>query len=146
MSDSSKRLISSSSKIRIFSLLAGTLFGFILIVSGVSNYNVIVDMFLFREFHMYGVLAVSVGISFVVTQVLKYTRWKAVFTGEQIAYDRLQPTKSHIIGGLLCGVGWGLTGACPGPALAQVGFGTLSGIFTVCGIFLGVYVYGRNRE
>lgn len=126
----------------IFFLLLGIAFGFILVYAGVSNYNVIYEMFLFRSFHMYGLLGVAVGISFVGVHILEKLKWKGILTKKSLIYERLKPTKDHIIGGLIAGLGWGLTGACPGPALAQVGYGTLAGIFTVLGIFLGVYVYG----
>lgn len=125
----------------IFFLFAGTCFGFILIMSGVSNYDVIFDMFLFKSFHMYGLLGTAVGIAFIVTQFLNRMKWKGLLTGEQISFERLKPAKEHIIGGIIAGLGWGFTGACPGPALAQLGYGTLSGLFTIIGIFIGVYVY-----
>lgn len=131
---------------KIFFLILGIGFGFILIYSGVANYNVIYDMFLFRSFHMYGLLGVAVGISFIGVLVLERIKWKAILTKEELVYERLKPTRAHVIGGLIAGLGWGLTGACPGPALAQVGFGTLSGIFTVVGIFLGVYAYAVFSE
>lgn len=131
--------------LRLFYLLAGVAFGFVLIYSGVSNYNVLYDMFLFRSFHMYGLLGVAVGLSFVGVQILKKLKWKSVITGQDLKFETLRPTRAHVIGGLISGAGWGLTGACPGPALAQVGFGTLAGIFTVCGIFIGVYLFGRGK-
>lgn len=125
----------------LFFLLMGTGFGFVLIYSGASNYNVIYEMFLFKSFHMYGLLGLAVGISFVGVHILEKLKWKAILTKEELSYERLRPTKFHVIGGLIAGLGWGLTGACPAPALAQVGYGTLSGIFTVLGIFSGVYLY-----
>lgn len=130
----------------IFFLFAGILFGYILIMSGVSNYNVITDMFLFRSFHMYGLLGTALVISFIAVQILHKIRWKGVLTQEEISFERTKPTKDHVIGGLLSGLGWGLTGACPGPAIALLGFGTLSAVFTVTGIFLGVYVFGVLEE
>jgi uncharacterized membrane protein YedE/YeeE len=129
-------------KQKIFFLIMGIAFGFVLIKSGVSNYNVISEMFLFKSFHLYGVLGVAVGLSFIGTHILEKLKWKGILTGEELTFPRKKPDKTHVIGGLMAGLGWGLTGACPGPALAQVGFGTLSGIFTVVGIFLGVYVFG----
>lgn len=131
---------------KVFYLFAGVLFGFVLIYAGVSNYTVIYEMFLFRSFHMYGLLGVAVGLTFIGAHVLKAIKWKGLLTGVEIPFERLMPTRDHIVGGLISGIGWGLTGACPGPALAQIGFGTLAGIFTATGIFLGVYVYGRSQS
>ncbi|MBI3394790.1 MAG: YeeE/YedE family protein [Spirochaetia bacterium] len=131
---------------RVFFLVAGVLFGFVLVKSGVGNYDVIHKMFMFQEFHMYGLLGVAVGTAFIVVQILKRMKFKALLTGQTPDMSIEKPTKAHVIGGLLSGFGWALTGACPGPALAQVGFGTLAGIFTVIGIFGGVYVYGRGES
>ena len=131
---------------RIFFLVAGVAFGYVLIVSGVSNYDVIREMFLLTSFHLYGVLMVAVGIAFVVMQVLHRLKVKSLLTGQPIDMTRERPGREHVIGGLIAGAGWSLTGACPGPALAQIGFGTLAGLFTVIGIFLGVYLFGRLRS
>ena len=131
---------------RIFFLLAGTAFGYVLILSGVSNYDVIRDMFLMQSIHLYGVLAIAVGISFLLVFLLKKLKIKALLTGEAIDYSNEPLDRNHIIGGLLAGAGWALTGACPGPALAQIGFGTLAGLFTVAGILAGTIAYGWNRN
>ena len=103
-------------------------------------------MFLFEEFHMYGVLGVAVGTSFVATFIMQKLKVKSVLTNEFLMAKREKPGREHIIGGLMAGFGWALTGACPGPALAQMGFGTMSGIFTFSGILLGVYVYGFMQK
>lgn len=125
-----------------FFLIAGVFFGFILIVSGVSNFDVIYEMFLFQSFHMYGLLGTTLFLTIIATSLMKKLKWKGVLTGESLKFETLKPTKAHIVGGILAGLGWGLTGACPGPALAQLGFGSLSGIFTVLGVLLGVYTFG----
>ncbi len=132
--------------LRIFFLIAGALFGYVLIMSGVSNFNVIHDMFLFKSIHLYGLLGIAVGVSFMAVQIIKRLKIKALLSGEIIEAPTEKPTRDHWIGGLLAGAGWAVTGACPGPALAQIGFGTLAGIFTVAGIFIGVYVYGRSQS
>ena len=131
---------------RIFFLLRFTVFGFVLIQSGVSNFDILHAMFQFKEFHMYGLLGVAVGVTFIAVQVSRKLKLKSLLTGEVVTVEQNKPTKDHIIGGLLCGFGWALTGACPGPALAQIGFGTLAGIFTASGIFLGVYIYGALQS
>lgn len=132
--------------LRIFYLIMGVAFGYVLIMSGVSNYDVIRDMFLFRSIHLYGVLAIGVGIAFVGVQLMRLGKVRALLTGEKIDMSVDKPSSRHIIGGLLAGFGWALTGACPGPALAQIGFGTLAGFFTVVGIFLGIYLYGYEQS
>ncbi|MCF6282540.1 MAG: YeeE/YedE family protein [Candidatus Polarisedimenticolaceae bacterium] len=132
--------------VRIAFLLFGIAFGYILIKSGVSNYDVIREMFLLQSWHLYGVLATAVTTTFVLTQIMKRLETKAILTGQPIDMSVKKLTKNHLYGGLICGLGWAITGACPGPALAQVGFGTMAGIFTMAGAFLGTYLYGVQQK
>lgn len=52
----------------------------------------------------------------------------------------------QIFGGLLFGLGWALTGACPGPLFAQIGTGTTVVTVTLLSAVMGTWVYGRYRE
>ncbi|MBF0349904.1 MAG: YeeE/YedE family protein [SAR324 cluster bacterium] len=131
--------------IRYLFLGFGILFGFVLVNAGVANYNVVREMFLFRSFHMYGLLMVAVGTSFFLTQTLKRLGTKSIIEQQPIDYSVPSYNKNHLIGGLIAGLGWALTGACPGPAIAQIGFGTLAGLFTVIGMFLGTFLYGLRQ-
>jgi uncharacterized membrane protein YedE/YeeE len=49
-------------------------------------------------------------------------------------------------GGLIFGLGWAITGACPGPLFAQVGSGFLVTIVTLLSAITGTWVYGLLRE
>ena len=130
----------SANVLRVVFLLLGTTFGYILIRAGVSSYDVIRDMFLLKSWHMYGVLGVAVPVSFIGIQLWKKFGGKPALGGDtDWSVDKLG--SNHAIGGLLSGAGWALTGACPGPALAILGYGLYSGAFIVLGIFLGTYVF-----
>ncbi|MBV6493783.1 MAG: hypothetical protein LDLANPLL_01806 [Turneriella sp.] len=131
--------------LRAVFLSLGVLFGYILIRAGVSSYDVIRDMFLFKSWHMYGVLGVAVPVSFLGIQLWKKLRRKSLL-GLETDWENDKLTKNHAIGGLIAGSGWALTGACPGPALAILGYGLYSGAFIVLGIFLGTYVYALFHE
>lgn len=132
--------------IRLTYLILGIAFGYILIKSGVSNYDVIREMFLFQSWHLYGVLAIAVTTAFALNLVLKRLQTHAILTQQPINMSVKVPTKGHLYGGLICGLGWAITGVCPGPALAQVGFGTMAGLFTMIGVFLGTYLYGIQQK
>ena len=127
-------------------LLFGICFGYILIKSGVSNYDVIREMFLFQSFHLYGVLGVAVTTTFLANLLIKRTKIKALLTGHSIDMSVKEVSKKQLYGGLTCGVGWAMTGACPGPALAQIGYGSLAGIFTIIGVFIGVYLFAIQQK
>ncbi|RYE52420.1 MAG: transporter, partial [Sphingobacteriales bacterium] len=66
--------------------------------------------------------------------------------GELIKFYPKKFNKGQIIGGLIFGAGWAMTGACPGPLFAQLG----TGIFVVSIVLLssvaGTWVYGYYRE
>ncbi len=131
--------------LRIVFLVLGTAFGYILIRAGVSSYDVIRDMFLLKSWHMYGVLGVAVPVSFIGVQLWKKLRRQPLLGGET-EWNVEKLSKNHVVGGLISGAGWALTGACPGPALAILGYGLHSGAFIVLGIFLGTYVYAWLEE
>lgn len=131
--------------LRLVFLLLGTAFGYILIRAGVSSYDVIRDMFLFKSWHMYGVLGVAVPVSFLGVQLWKKLKRQPLLGGET-EWQVEKFSRNHVVGGLISGAGWALTGACPGPALAILGYGLYSGAFIVLGIFLGTYVYAWLEE
>lgn len=131
--------------LRLVFLVLGTAFGYVLIRAGVSSYDVIRDMFLLKSWHMYGVLGVAVPVSFMGVQLWKKLKRQPLMGGEtEWSVEKI--SRNHVIGGLLSGAGWALTGACPGPALAILGYGLYSGAFIVLGIFLGTYAYAWLEE
>ncbi len=136
---------SSPQVLRIVFLVLGVAFGYVLIRAGVSSYDIIRDMFLLKSFHMYGVLGVAVPVSFNLVQLWKKFGGQPLLGGEN-DWSIEKVSKNHVIGGLLSGAGWALTGACPGPALAILGYGLLSGAFIVAGIFIGTYVFARFQD
>lgn len=135
----------TSAGLRLVFLLMGTLFGYVLIRAGVSSYDVIREMFLLQSFHMYGVLGVAVPVSFVCVQLWK--KWgRKPLLAEETDWSVEKLSVNHVVGGLISGAGWALTGACPGPALAILGYGLLSGVFIVTGIFAGIWFYAWLEE
>jgi len=118
------------SALRVF--LFGGLFGFVLSRSGASDYDRIVDMFLLRDPHVAGVIVVAIALAW-----LGFTAWRP-------AWVKVKPKQAgNLWGGLLFGVGWALTGSCPGTALAQLGEGKLTALATIVGIVLGTALYQR---
>lgn len=126
-------------------LLIGVLFGVILIQSEVSSWYRIQEMFRFQSFHMFGVIASAILVALVGKTIIKRLRIKS-FTGNEIVAT---PKKYHhglIIGGLLFGIGWGLTGVCPGPLYALIGKGLYPLIILFISALAGTWVYSFFRE
>jgi Predicted transporter component len=125
-------------------LFLGTLFGLILTKAQVISWFRIQEMFRFQSFHMYGVLMSAIATAAISVQIIQRFKLKSIF-GERI---ELKPKRFHpgvVIGGFMFGLGWALTGACPGPMFALLGGGF--GVFSVVIVsaVLGTYVYGWLR-
>jgi uncharacterized membrane protein YedE/YeeE len=121
-------------------LLFGTLFGFVLSRAGATHYDAISGMFLLEYFHLAGVIGVAVLTA---TPVLYLMRRLGVACPDGCRYKLEQkPSKRGlVVGSVLFGAGWALTGTCPGTGLAQLGEGKLMAIVTVTGILLGAGMY-----
>lgn len=130
---------------KLIVLFIGVYFGFVLVRSEVVSWFRIQEMFRFQSFHMYGIIGLAVLIGVVTVQLVKLTNAKAI-NGETIALKPKLLSKANIIGGSLFGLGWALTGACPGPLYALVGAGYPIIIVSLVSAVLGVYVYGILRD
>ena len=121
-------------------LAVGTFFGIVLVKSEVVRWQRVHDMFLFREAHMYLIIATGIVVSAICMLVIKGLGVTTV-TGEPITYKAKPFHTGVVIGGMLFGAGWAITGACPGPIFAQVGAGVWMSLFTLCGAIAGMYAY-----
>src|SRR5882724_10897828 len=95
-------------------LIAGILFGIILVKSEVISWFRIQEMFRLQSFHMYGVIGSAVVTGIISIQVIKRLPVRTI-SGERIELPQKKFHKGQVYGGLLFGFGWVLTGACPGP-------------------------------
>ena len=124
----------------VLSLLIGIYFGVVLIKSEVSSWFRIQNMFRFEEPHMYLVMCSAVVVGAISIQLIKMTGLKTLF-GDPADLKDKPYQKGTIIGGALFGVGWAITGACPGPIYAQLGSGEYLALVSFAGAFLGAYLY-----
>ena len=114
-------------------VLFGMGLGFALSRIGYTDYDEVHRMFLFadmRLFYTFLIGAAVTGIGFLL-----------VARGTQLTEKRIHP--GVFAGSVAFGIGWALTGACPGVAFAQVGEGKLAALATVAGIFLGNWLYSH---
>ena len=122
-------------------LFLGTLFGIILTKSEVISWFRIQEMFRFESIQMYGIIGLAIVTGDIFTQLIKRFRLKSV-NGDPIALQQKTLHKGTIIGGIIFGFGWALTGACPGPLYALVGNGFGVIIVALVSAVLGTWVYG----
>ncbi|MBK7666525.1 MAG: YeeE/YedE family protein [Sphingobacteriaceae bacterium] len=126
-------------------LLLGTIFGIILIKGEVVSWFRIQEMFRFQSFHMYGTICSAIAVGMLSIFLIKKFKVKT-FLGEEIKIEDKQFSKGNIIGGLMFGFGWAMTGACPGPLYALIGTGLPIVIVVLLSAVFGTYVYGILRE
>jgi hypothetical protein len=127
-------------------LALGCLFGVVLVKSEVVAWNRIHEMFLFQSFHMYGVLGSAVGVAAIALAVLKRIGASSL-TGEPICVPvkELGRGYRYWLGGSIFGVGWALTGACPGPLFALIGAGSSVFVVVAVSAIAGTWTYGLVR-
>jgi uncharacterized membrane protein YedE/YeeE len=126
-------------------LFAGVFFGIVLVKSEVISWFRIQEMFRFQSFHMYGVIGSAIAVGMVSLWVIKKLKIKTVH-GEPIDLHPREFNKGNVIGGLLFGFGWALTGACPGPLFAQIGTGVWVTVITLLSAIAGTWMYGLVRK
>jgi uncharacterized protein len=123
-------------------LIAGILFGIVMAKSEAISWYRIQEMFRFQSFHMYGIIGVAVVIGVVGVYFIKKMKLRD-FQGNPIMFypkDRSYPR--YLIGGSIFGMGWALSGACPGPMVVNIGYGFLTMTIVFVFAILGTYIYG----
>jgi uncharacterized membrane protein YedE/YeeE len=126
-------------------LIVGLLFGVILVKSQVVSWFRIQEMFRLQAFHMYGVIGSAIVVGMTSVWLIKRFRLKTV-NQETILIPEKKFQWGNVYGGLIFGLGWAITGACPGPLFAQIGSGFLVIIVTLLSAISGTWVYGLLRE
>lgn len=128
-------------------LLVGAAFGIVLTKSEVISWFRIQEMFRFQSFHMYGVIGSAILVGALSLLVMKRLGVRTV-RGEQIEIPPKDMGRGFrvAIGGTMFGLGWGLTGACPGPIFALIGSGLTVMIVVLLSALVGTWVYGNLRH
>jgi len=126
--------------------LAGILFGIVLTKAEVISWFRIQEMFRFQGFHMFGIFATALPMGILTVQAIK--RWGVRTVREEAIV--LQPKQwgrgiRYIVGGTIFGLGWALTGACPGPRFALLGGGVGVMIVAIGSALVGTWTYGWLR-
>jgi len=126
-------------------LIIGILFGIVFVKAEIISWFRIQEMFRLQSFFMYGVIGSAVMVGMISVQLIKKFNIKSI-SGETIIIPKKEFGKGQIIGGLTFGLGWALTGACPGPLFAQIGSGFTVIIVTLLSAIAGTWVYGKFAD
>ena len=123
-------------------LLIGVFFGILLTKSEVISWYRIYEMFRFESFHMYGIIGAAVILGAAFVFLARKNEWKSADGQPFQLYQYPKTWKRYFFGGTLFGLGWAMTGACPGPLFVLVGNGYLPILVVIAGALIGTIVYG----
>lgn len=132
-------------KNRMGYLLTGIFFGFVLSRTGASDYNYIYWMFAGIDLKLALLMGTAIVVGAIGMIILKALGNKDIH-GQEIEINRKPLNRNTVIGGMLFGIGWAVSGACPGTVLAQIGEGKILGLFTFLGMVFGTYLYALMAE
>lgn len=127
-------------------LAIGILFGIVMTKSEAISWYRMQEMFRFQSFHMYGIIGTAVVLGIVLVYLIKKLNLKDIY-GQPITFnDKNMSVPRYLIGGIIFGLGWALSGSCPGPMFTLLGNGFSVFIVVILSAMLGTYVYGLLRN
>ena len=126
-------------------LVVGVLFGIVFVKAEIISWFRIQEMFRLQSFHMYGVIGSAILVGMLSVWLIRKYNIKTL-SGEAVTFRPKPFNRGQIFGGLLFGLGWAITGACPGPLFAQIGSGYVVVLTTLLSAIAGTWVYGYFRH
>ncbi|MFN5416864.1 MAG: DUF6691 family protein [Flavobacteriia bacterium] len=127
-------------------LLVGIVFGIVMTKSEALSWYRIQEMFRFQSFHMYGIIGTAVISGVIGVFLIKKLKVRDI-TGEQIQFfPKEKSIVRYLIGGTIFGLGWALSGACPGPMVVNLGYGFISFSVVIVFALIGTFLYGVLKD
>jgi hypothetical protein len=127
-------------------LLGGMVFGVGLASSRMARPEVVLDFLQFEDFGLLFVLGGAVATTSIVFAIATHFGDSAPLTGVSYKRRLTEFDRNIVLGGSIFGVGWGLSGICPGAAYASFGIGNVTILWAIGGMFLGAYLQGLWRQ
>lgn len=123
-------------------VLGGALFGAGLALSGMVRPEVVLDFLMFRDL---GLLLVLGGAALTAMLAFRLAPWllQRPLLGGWFHVHPARLDRRSVLGAALFGIGWGISGVCPAPAIAGLGAGDWRLLWCVAGMFLGAWIHGR---
>lgn len=120
----------------ILAIILGLSFGFVLQKAGAANPQRIIDMLRLQDFHLMKTIALAIGVSsFALFVLLAISVIDEANLGVKASYVGV------IAGGAILGLGWAISGFCPGTGVVAVGTGRKDAMFFILGGLLGAFVF-----
>jgi len=123
-------------------LVCGVLFGLGLSLASMVKPEVVIDFLLFRDLGLLLVLGTAVLVTLLAYQLGPKILKKPVLESRYGNYVSALDIRT-LLGAGIFGLGWGICGVCPGPAIAGLGVGNWPLLYTLAGIAAGAYIQGK---
>ena len=117
----------------------GVAFGFLISWGQFTDPDRIREMLILSDLYMYFMMGSAMAVGFIGARLVKGR--KSLVTRQTIAWVTERPQRRHIAGAATFGLGWAISDACPGPIAAQPALGIGWSVFTMAGLFLGVWLF-----
>ncbi len=128
--------------------VSGIVFGLGIILSGMVNPAIVLaflDITGRWNASLIGVMAGAVAVSSIAFAIAK--KQKKSYLGGYIQIPSVTKIDTRLIlGGIVFGIGWGIAGICPGPALVLVGSGNLEAIIFLGAMLLGMGIFEAVQQ
>jgi uncharacterized protein len=125
-------------KLRLAALVLGVVTGFTVSWTRMTDPRTFHAMLSFASPRIYLLMGSAVTVAFVGARLVRGRR--ALLTGEPVDWAATRPTRSHLVGSVVFGIGWGISEACPGPTAAALGGGRVLALAVAAGVLAGVKV------
>ena len=126
-------------------IIIGFLFGITTYMTEALSWFRIFEMFKFQAFHMYGIIGTGVVLGVIITWLFKSGKIKDMYGNQVKINDKAKTWPRYIIGGIIFGLGWGLSGLCPGMVFILIGTGNLVFVIFLVALLIGTFLYGALR-
>ena len=127
-------------------LILGIVFGIVMAKSEAISWFRIQEMFRFQAFHMYGIIGTAVTVGVIGVALIKKFKIRDFHGNPILFHPKEKSITRYLVGGTIFGLGWALSGACPGPMVVNIGYGFLSMSIVFLFAIVGTYLYGILKE
>lgn len=126
--------------------LVGIVFGIVMAKSEAMSWYRIQEMFRFHSFHMFGIIGTAVTLGVLGVSLIRKFNVRD-YSGRSISFiPKERSMIRYLAGGTIFGLGWDLSGACPGPIVVKIGYGCTTMLVVFVFALLGTFLYGIVRN
>lgn len=127
-------------------LVLGIVFGVVMAKSEAISWFRIQEMFRFQSFHMYGIIGTAVTLGVIGVALIKKFKLRDFHGNPILFHPKDKSIVRYLLGGTIFGLGWALSGACPGPMVVNIGYGFIAMIVVFLFAIVGTYLYGLFKD